>query len=107
MMLEVAGHEVFEAGDGTQALKTALACRPEIIMADLNLPGVDGLEIIAALKKTPFLRGTRIVAMTSYPDIYWKHQAEAAGSDAFLTKPFSPERLFQLIRELARPNRAA
>jgi signal transduction histidine kinase/ActR/RegA family two-component response regulator len=91
-VLELDGHEVREAADGPEGIEVALASRPEVVLVDIGLPGLDGLEVArrlrAALGKTPLL-----IALTGYGQPEDRRLSRDAGFDVHLVKPVSPEQL--------------
>jgi two-component system, OmpR family, phosphate regulon response regulator PhoB len=91
---------VLEAADGLQALEAALAARPDLILLDVQMPGLDGLEVCRRLRADPSLAGTRIVMLTAAGQDADRARGLAAGADEYLTKPFSPLALFTLVRSL-------
>lgn len=104
-LLRRRGHEVFLAGDGEEAVKLVNEARPDVLLLDIRLPGLDGYEVARRLRSAPGLEGLRIVGITGYGDEQHRHAAEQAGFDELLTKPL---RLADLERVLAgRTNAAA
>jgi CheY-like chemotaxis protein len=98
---ELKGYRVFEAGDGQQALDMARRYRPSLIVVDLNMPVLDGLETIKSFRK---LEGegdhTPIVTITAY-DVYGMEDAALeTGSNAYLTKPLDLEDLDRALKNL-------
>jgi len=91
---------VLEAADGVQALEAALAARPDLILLDVQMPRLDGLEVCRRLRADPSLAGTRIVMLTAAGQDADRARGLAAGADEYLTKPFSPLALFTLVRSL-------
>ena len=91
---------VLEASDGAQALEAALAARPDLILLDVQMPRLDGLEVCRRLRADPALAGTRIVMLTAAGQDADRARGLAAGADEYLTKPFSPLALFTLVRSL-------
>lgn len=91
---------VLEAGDGVQALETARSARPDLILLDVQMPHLDGLEVCRRLRADPSLAGTRIVMLTAAGQEADRARGLAAGADEYLTKPFSPLALFTLVRSL-------
>ena len=91
---------VLEASDGAQALETALAARPDLILLDVQMPRLDGLEFCRRLRADASLAGTRIVMLTAAGQDADRARGLAAGADEYLTKPFSPLALFTLVRSL-------
>jgi CheY-like chemotaxis protein len=93
-MLEKLGYEVGEATNGRDAVEMAIDYKPDIVLMDLSMPGVDGLQSIAAIRAiSQFPRQLLIVAMTAFPEILSQEQAFKAGCDAYLQKPFGLEEL--------------
>lgn len=91
---------VLEARDGAQALEAALAARPDLILLDVQMPGLDGLEVCRRLRADASFAGTRIVMLTAAGQDADRARGLAAGADEYLTKPFSPLALFTLVRSL-------
>jgi two-component system cell cycle response regulator DivK len=98
-LLTSAGYEVIEAENGEQALAAAAAERPDLILMDIQLPLVDGYEATRRIKADPALRAIPVIVVTSYALSGDEAKAREAGSDAYLTKPFSPRALLAKIRE--------
>jgi CheY-like chemotaxis protein len=94
---DVAGYRLREAGDGLQALETALAERPEIVFLDYDMPRLDGVETCRRLRSDPVTARATIVMLTGMSDGPSQDRATAAGVDLFLTKPVSPLRLLRLV----------
>lgn len=93
LVLGFDGHSVSEAAAAAQATASINADRPDIILLDLALPGVDGLMLARKLKADPATRDIYIVAVTSYPQEYTKSAALAAGCDAYIPKPINTREL--------------
>lgn len=109
--LEQAGFHVIEAHNGLQALDRAIERRPDAVVTDLNIPGIDGYELTRRLKRDPRTDGIPIVAITGYaPFTQDPSRADRAGCDAILPKPCSPDDLEHiigsLIEEATRPRSA-
>jgi CheY-like chemotaxis protein len=92
-VLSEAGHEVSDAEAAEQALTAIKANRPQLILLDLILPGMDGLTLVRKLKADADTRDIHIVAITSYPEECPKAAAMAAGCDAYLVKPVDTRKL--------------
>ncbi|MES2756027.1 MAG: hybrid sensor histidine kinase/response regulator [Pseudomonadota bacterium] len=101
MLLEMEGHEVTSTFDGVDGLRVALAGRFDIILCDLGLPGLTGMEVIAALKAGRPHDAPFAVATTGYSDIAQRDLARAAGFDRYLVKPLDLPSLFRLVAECA------
>ena len=98
-LLTSVGYEVIEATTGEDGVRLAESERPDVILMDIQLPGVDGYEATRQIKANPELRHIPIVAVTSYALSGDDLKARAAGCDAYITKPFSPRALLAKIRE--------
>jgi DNA-binding response OmpR family regulator len=91
---------VLEAFDGPSALEIAQRTRPDLILLDLQMPGLDGLEVCRQLRRTAACARTRIVMLTAAGQAEDRARGLAAGADEYLTKPFSPLALIRLVRSL-------
>jgi two-component system, cell cycle response regulator DivK len=98
-LLESAGIDMIEAWDGPAGLAAAASERPDLILMDIQLPGLDGYEVTRRIKADPALRAIPIIAVTSYALSGDEDKARAAGCDGYVTKPFSPRALLAKIRE--------
>jgi CheY-like chemotaxis protein len=99
-VLEAAGHEVngLEAAD--LAFASILEDKPDLVLLDMSLPGMDSLALVRSLKADIRTEGILIVAVTSYPEKYSKESALSAGCDAYLMKPLSIRTLSQDLHEI-------
>jgi PAS domain S-box-containing protein len=99
-LLEHEGHRVAETADGTSGLNRDETMRPDIVLIDIGLPGLDGYEVARRIRAR---RGTNpiLVAITGYGQIDDQRRSLAAGFDAHLTKPVSPDQLTGLLGTLA------
>ena len=97
---DVAGFRLREAGDGQEALETAVEERPEIVFLDYDMPRLDGIETCRRLRSDPVTADATIVMLTGMSDTPAQDRAAAAGADLFLTKPFSPLRLLRLVDDI-------
>ena len=99
--LTQAGFTVNQAHNGLQALERAFESVPDIVVTDLNIPGIDGFELTRRLKSDPRTRAIPVVAVTGYAAFQADPgRAIRAGCDAVLEKPCSPEDLESAIRSL-------
>ncbi len=98
-LLTSAGYEVREAPTGEDGVRLADEYRPDLILMDIQLPGVDGYEAARQIKANPVLRAIPIIAVTSYALSGDDVKAREAGCDGYVAKPFSPRALLVKIRE--------
>jgi CheY-like chemotaxis protein len=97
---DVSGYRLEEASDGDEAVARALDALPEIVFLDLGMPRLDGFETCRRMRSEPALAGATIVVLTGDSGEVAERSAQAAGADLFLTKPFSPLHLLQLVDEI-------
>jgi CheY-like chemotaxis protein len=94
---DVSGYRLEQAGDGEEAVRRALDATPAIVFLDIQMPRVDGFETCRRMRSEPTLAATTIVVLTGESGDRAERTAQAAGADLFLTKPFSPLHLLQLV----------
>ncbi len=99
VLLSSEGFEVRTAGDAESALAVLREFRPKLILMDIQLPGMDGLELTRQLKADPATSGVVIVALTSYAMKGDEEKALAAGCDGYIAKPIDTRRLPLLLKE--------
>ncbi len=99
------GHSVVAASDGEQALREVLRLHPDVVLMDVMMPGLDGLEACRRLKQNPVTRLTPVVLMTGNQDGDARIRGIEAGADDFLVKPFNAHELRARVRLLARIKR--
>jgi two-component system cell cycle response regulator DivK len=97
-LLTGSGFEVAEAGDGHAGVAKAKSERPDLILMDIQLPGIDGYEAARQIKADPDLKATPIIAVSSFAMKGDEQKARASGCDDYVTKPYSPMQLLRLIR---------
>lgn len=103
--LTEAGFNVDQAHNGLQALERAFASTPDVVVTDLNIPGIDGFELTRRLKLDPRTSGVPVVAVTGYAAFASDPaRAQRAGCDAVLEKPCSAEALESTIRSFINGN---
>jgi two-component system cell cycle response regulator DivK len=98
-LLTSAGYQVIEALTGEDGVAVAETQRPDLILMDIQLPGLDGYEATRRIKANPALQRVPIIAVTSYALSGDEAKARAAGCDAYVTKPFSPRALLAVISQ--------
>ena len=102
-LLAVSDYELVEATTGEEGLALAEQERPDLILMDIQLPGLDGYEVTRRIKANPALNHIPIIAVTSYALSGDEQKAYAAGCNGYVTKPFSPRVLLAKIREYLPP----
>ncbi len=90
-LLEHRGHEVVHAADGPQGVRLAGQARPDLILLDIQLPGMDGYAVARALKGDPTTASIPVVAVTSYAMCGDQERIMAAGGCGYIEKPIDPE----------------
>ena len=98
-LLASAGYELIEAADGAAGVAMATVHKPDLILMDIQLPGMDGYEATRRIKADPALRHIPIIAVTSYALSGDEAKIRAAGCDGYVAKPFSPRQLLAKVRE--------
>jgi len=97
-LLTSAGYEVIEAARGDTGVTLAEQSHPDLILMDIQLPGLDGYEATRRIKANPELRRIPIIAVTSYALSGDEEKARAAGCDAYIAKPFDALQLLAMVR---------
>ena len=97
---DVSDFELLEAADGAEALQIAEREQPAIVLLDVDMPVMDGIEVCRALRANPRTSAATIVMLTAASGDAIESLAERAGADLFLTKPFSPLELLRLVHPL-------
>lgn len=98
--LELSGHEVDVAYDGSDGIDRALRGRPDVVLCDIGLPGdADGYRVARTLRGTDGFDATFLIALTGFADEEDAAKARSAGFDLHLTKPVDPSALIDLIAD--------
>lgn len=95
-----AGYAVVEAVDGADALEKARRGAFDLVVTDLNMPRLDGLGLIRALRALPAFRTTPILMLTTESAVEMKTQGQAAGATGWIVKPFQPEQLVKVVKRV-------
>lgn len=98
--LEIEGYEVLMASDGAEAVEGAREFRPHVVILDVMMPEVDGWQACARLKEDPELADVPVVFLSARAQDADVERGEQLGAAAYLTKPFDPGDLLDLIEEL-------
>ena len=98
-LLTKAGYEIIVAGTGDEGVVMAETHVPDLIVMDIQLPGIDGYEAARQIKAKPALNHIPIIAVTSYALDGEENKALEVGCDAYFAKPYSPRELLAKIRE--------
>ena len=98
-LLTSVGYEIIEAVTGEEGVALAETGRPDLILMDIQLPGIDGYEATRRIKAIPALRSIPVIAVTSYALSGDDVKAKEAGCTDYVPKPFSPRALLATIRK--------
>lgn len=102
LMLQLAGFGVLEASDGAEAVEITRREKPDLVLMDISLPGLDGLEATRQLRADAAFQQLPIIIISAYDDQDKLNQAQAAGGSDYLSKPLEFEKLRAMIaRHLA------
>jgi two-component system chemotaxis response regulator CheY len=101
--LRGAGYEVIEGSDGADALKKLTGQKIHLIVSDVNMPNMDGISFVKAVKQLPAYRFTPIVMLTTESQDEKKREGQAAGAKAWMVKPFNPPQLLAVVQKLVLP----
>ncbi|MBC8087973.1 MAG: response regulator [Phycisphaerae bacterium] len=98
--LRDAGFTVTEAKDGADALRLLDAAAPRIVITDLNMPVMNGIELIRQIRARPSFKFTPILMLTTESTDAVKAQGRAAGATGWIVKPFDPQKLVQVVNKV-------
>ena len=98
--LERKGFNVIEAQDGLQAVSAATSSMPDLVIMDLEMPGMDGLSATRRIRQVEALKAIPVVAVSAYGADQFRSEALAAGCNEYVSTPFEPNELELLIRSL-------
>jgi type IV pilus assembly protein PilB len=105
--LELEGFEVFVAENGLVGLEMALTERPDVIVSDVNMPGMGGVAMVKAVRADPRMSGVRILMLTSEASVECETEGLEAGADDYILKPVEPRRLAARVKALRARSRSA
>lgn len=103
-LLEQGGHEVLQAETGPLGLEMAANARPDLILLDIQLPGMDGHAVARNLKSNVELQSIPVVAVTSYAMAGDREKCLEAGAEGYIEKPINPETFLAEIEAFLRPS---
>ncbi len=97
--IDLGGYAVLEAADGETAWALVQTHRPEVVLANVVMPGRTGIELARAIKGDPALAGTHVILLSARAEPSAIRDGLSAGADQYLTKPFSPLKLLQVVEQ--------
>ena len=98
--LKAAGYTVIEAVDGNDGLNKARGAAVDLVLTDQNMPGMDGLTMIKALRALPAYKSKPILMLTTESSDDMKSKGKAAGASGWIVKPFSPPDLLNAVKRM-------
>jgi two-component system chemotaxis response regulator CheY len=98
-----AGYDVIEAGDGRDALARLDGQKIHLMICDVNMPNMDGISFLKALRERPGYKFTPVIMLTTEAGEDRKREGQAAGARAWVVKPFKPEQLLHAVAKLVLP----
>ncbi len=101
--LKGAGYEIVEAEDGKAAIEVLGGAKVDAIITDLNMPNMNGFELIRALRANPTYKFTPILMLTTEGDSSKKEEGKTAGATGWIVKPFNPEKLVEVVKKVCPP----
>jgi two-component system, chemotaxis family, chemotaxis protein CheY len=102
MTLSRAGYEIVEAEDGAKGLQKASAETFDLVLSDINMPIMTGIEMLRSLRKLAQYKFTPIVLVTTESQPGKKQEGKAAGATGWIVKPFEPEQLLAVVTKVLR-----
>lgn len=101
--LKGAGYDVLEGCDGKDALAKLTGQKVHLVICDVNMPNMDGIAFVKALKATPAYKFTPVIMLTTESQEAKKQEGQAAGARAWVVKPFKPEQMLGAVEKLVLP----
>ena len=101
--LKGAGYTVIDGCDGRDALSKLTGQKVHLIISDVNMPNMDGITFLKAVKQLPAYRFTPVIMLTTESEESKKREGQAAGAKAWVVKPFQPEQLVGAVQRLCLP----
>ena len=100
MFLEAVGYEVVTAFDGLDALEQIKSTKPDVVLMDIMMPVIDGIEVVRQMKATPGIRDIPVVMLTAAAQSDMVERAIQAGAADYIVKPFEPEAVQRAIEKV-------
>lgn len=100
--LELDNFELHTATDGEAGLRMAAQIKPDLILSDVMMPRMDGLQLCKRVRADPALRRTKLILLSARAQAEDRRAGQAAGADAYLTKPYSPLQLLETVQQVLR-----
>jgi len=101
--LKGAGYDVLEGCDGKDALGKLTGQKVHLVICDVNMPNMDGISFVKALKQNPTYKFTPVIMLTTESQEAKKQEGQAAGARAWVVKPFKPEQMLGAVEKLVLP----
>ena len=101
--LRGAGYDVLEASDGKDALGKLKGQKVHLMISDVNMPNMDGISFVKAIKQIPAYKFTPVVMLTTESQDAKKKEGQEAGAKAWVLKPFKPEQMIGVVQKLVLP----
>jgi two-component system, chemotaxis family, chemotaxis protein CheY len=98
--LKGAGYDVIEAADGQEGLEKAKAKTVDLVLTDQNMPRMDGITLIKALRAMPSYKSVPILMLTTESGDAMKSEGKAAGATGWIVKPFDPAKLLEVVKKV-------
>src|SRR5882757_5566291 len=103
-LLTLGGYRVLEASNGQEAFEKILEARPDLVLADIQMPTLDGYGLVQKIRENPLLADVRVIALTAYAMDGDREKVLASGFDGYITKPIEMKTLFaQLSKHFETP----
>ncbi len=98
--LSSVGHEVIQASDGKEALKALQGKKVDLVIADVNMPNMDGITLVKALRTLDDFKFTPILMLTTESQDAKRQEGKIAGATGWIVKPFNPEQLLNVVKKV-------
>jgi two-component system chemotaxis response regulator CheY len=100
LTLKMAGFDVMQASDGVEGLALAQTKQFDLVLTDINMPNMNGIELIRALRALPGYKSTPILTLTTERELPKRQEGKAAGATGWIVKPFLPDRLIETVQRV-------